>query len=239
MKTLLFLLLLLPLSLMGQEKIDTTGTMLYQSSGTWKYNYYIGMVDGSTGIVNYDTQLKDGTGKDKRYAYCIDPGTYDYSGNGTNKIHLNLSDILYYKEGKWNKKPTGVDTIYPGYKDVHNLSEPDPVADFWGLSISHGGSIIYPSSDDLQVYTPKIDTVAVWMDCADTTGGRKIAYNVSIKGWEVRKVTSHYWGSPDPNPDGTVYAIAVERPIWSTVAYLDSFKRPLTGYLVWATEEIK
>jgi hypothetical protein len=83
----------------------------------------------------------------------------------------------------------------------------------------------------------KTDTVAVWIDCADTTG-RRIAYNVSVNGYIIKKVTGHYWGSPEPNADGTVYAIAVEYPIWEIIGYLDSFKRPLTGYLVWKTKEI-
>jgi len=82
----------------------------------------------------------------------------------------------------------------------------------------------------------QIDTVAVWIDCADTTA--RINYNVTMRGYEIRKVTGHYWGSPEPNEDGTVYDIIVEYPIWTTIGCLDSFKRPLTGYLVWKTKEI-
>jgi hypothetical protein len=84
---------------------------------------------------------------------------------------------------------------------------------------------------------PQVDTVAVWLDCADTTA--RINYNVTMRGFEIKKVTGHYWGSPEPNEDGTVYAIAVEYPIWETIGYLNSFKKPLIGYLVWKTKEIE
>jgi hypothetical protein len=84
----------------------------------------------------------------------------------------------------------------------------------------------------LPVFDPKYDTVAVWMNCADTTGGSRIAYNVSIRGWEVRK-RKPYNG----------YLTATSTGGWTTgydtIGYLDSFKRPLTGYLVWGTEEVE
>jgi len=64
-------------------------------------------------------------------------------------------------------------------------------------------------------------------------------YVVWMRGYEIRKVTGYYRGSPEPNADGTVYSITVAYPIWETIAYLNSFKQLLTGYLVWETREVK
>jgi hypothetical protein len=74
-----------------------------------------------------------------------------------------------------------------------------------------------------------IDTVAVWLDCADTTG-RNIAYNVSIRGYEIKKLVKRkYPVYVYPNTPGYD---------WVHIGYLNSFKKPLIGYLVWGTKEI-
>jgi hypothetical protein len=82
------------------------------------------------------------------------------------------------------------------------------------------------------IHQPKLDTVEVWINCAEMENRGLIAYNVSIKGWEVRApkwVPAHWDGN-------NAYILAhwdIEK------SYLNHFKQPLTGYIIWATKEIK
>lgn len=85
--------------------------------------------------------------------------------------------------------------------------------------------------------SPKIDTVEIWMLCADTSGTGFIGRTATLKGWEVTKTywVDDHWQTED-NGDSMVYYPAR----WRTdhVAYLNHFKQPLTGYIVWQTKEI-
>jgi hypothetical protein len=173
MKKSIFILFLalLPIGLMGQTD---TSKLTYTNAGSWDLeSFYIGLIDGNTGMVSGISDispLTDKGGKVGWFGRCDNPGTYDYSGKGTNRITLHIGDRLYYNGEKWHKKPTT---------------------------------------------RPQVDTVAVWIDCADTTA--RINYNVTMRGYEIKKITGH----------------------WVPFAYLNSFKRPLTGYLVWETREGK
>jgi hypothetical protein len=83
---------------------------------------------------------------------------------------------------------------------------------------------------------PVYDTVAVWLECADTS--KPISYNMTQPGYEVKEYGGSYWGGADPNPDGIVLAVAVRREIWNHVTYLDHFKNPIP-FLVWGVKERK
>lgn len=78
----------------------------------------------------------------------------------------------------------------------------------------------------------KIDTVEVWMNCAEMDDRGLPSYNITMKGWEVRtpKWVPAYWDENDAY-------------IWGhweiEKSYLNHFKHPLTGYIVWQTKEIK
>ena len=76
------------------------------------------------------------------------------------------------------------------------------------------------------IHQPIYDTVAVWLEYADTT--KIISNNMTVKGYEVRKRTGGYITSSG------VVGEYVE-PLWSIVAYLDHFKKPLNR-LVWKTK---
>jgi hypothetical protein len=81
----------------------------------------------------------------------------------------------------------------------------------------------------------QIDTVAVWINCTDTAG-RWIGSNYSIKGYEIiHRVESSEWGmyrERDSLKTGWI-------PYFETIGYLNYFRKPLTGYLVWETRKIK
>jgi hypothetical protein len=76
---------------------------------------------------------------------------------------------------------------------------------------------------------PIYDTVAVWIEYADTT--KPISYNMTVRGYEVRVQTGGY--IQDSGIDVINYW---SHPMWSTVAYLDKFKKPLP-FLVWMSKE--
>jgi hypothetical protein len=81
-------------------------------------------------------------------------------------------------------------------------------------------------------FTPKTDTVEVWINFAEIEDRGLITYNISLKGWEVRtpKWIPAHW---DEN-DAYIWGYwEVEK------SYLNHFKQPLTGYIVWQTKEVE
>jgi hypothetical protein len=77
------------------------------------------------------------------------------------------------------------------------------------------------------IHRPIYDTVAVWLECADTT--KIISNNMTVKGYEVRKSAGNEWISTGSD------LMAVLTPIYTHVSYLDHFKKPLNR-LVWGTK---
>jgi hypothetical protein len=68
---------------------------------------------------------------------------------------------------------------------------------------------------------PVYDTVAVWIEYADTS--KPISYNMTQPGYEVRKAAYHYM------------TFSGLRPVYEHAIYLDQFKKPLP-FLVWGTK---
>jgi hypothetical protein len=139
--------------------------------------------------------------------------------------------------------PMHMITIAGEKKQLHLDFKGDSLVVTGDMTLTEGGKLFIEYCDDYlktkidslevelekcrakpEIDKAKTDTVAVWIDCSDTTG-RNIAYNVSIKGYDIRKTNTDVctW----IYPDNKIH-----------VGYLDSFKRPLTGYLVWETMEI-
>ena len=78
------------------------------------------------------------------------------------------------------------------------------------------------------VSDPVYDTVAVWLEYADTT--KPISYNMTVKGYEVREITGYYWTSDEYS------LMAIQEPRYKHVCYLNYYKQPIT-FLVWETKE--
>jgi hypothetical protein len=83
------------------------------------------------------------------------------------------------------------------------------------------------------IHQPIYDTVAVWIECADTT--KLISYNMTVSGYEVTKTywVPEYW-------DTRGFYLTYHEAYWQTdhVCYLDHFKKPLP-FLGWGTKERK
>jgi hypothetical protein len=198
--------------------LDTALT--YLSAGILEPSYYLGLIDGETGIVNYKDTLSDGNGFKEAFARCSNPGTHDYSGKGTNLIYLALGDRLGFNSVKWYKIPTGVDSIYPDYSEVHNLSKLESIL----CDKNENGSVVFATAP---TFTPQYDTVAVWLTYADTT--KPISYNMTQAGYEVVKLV-------DLNPPVWISDCVMKTTDWVHVCYLNYFKQPLP-FLVWGVKE--
>ena len=111
---------------------------------------------------------------------------------------------------------------------------------FLSLSLAGFGQIKIDSGDTLPTYRysgndtvglsyqPIYDTVAVWIEYADTT--KPISYNMTVKGYEVREITGYYWTSDEYS------LMAIQEPRYKHVCYLNYYKQPIT-FLVWETKE--
>ncbi len=220
MKKLLLLFALLPMGLMGQ-----TDTSLYcvGELAHYKPAHMITIVGHGTARLNLDfagdSMVVSGDMKLTEGAKLFIDYCQDYLETRIDSLETELK--------KCKTKPESI--IYKGQIDS---------ADFYVPTIS--GRLYYANSGSwnysIQESTDhptrvQTDTVAVWIDCADTTA--RINYNVTMRGYEIRKSTGYYWGIIDKI--GSEAAI----PIWEPIGYLDSFKRPLTGFLVWETKLIK
>lgn len=188
----LFLTLLLSLSL----------------AGFGQNRYYLGIIDGETGIINYGDTLKDGTGFDGAFALCINPGTHDYSGNGTNVIQLFIKDTLCFVDMGWVKNPVRIDNLQPKLDTI---------------------AVVMLVSD-----TTAMDQV-YWTSLGNGLIQKEIISVVSneiwqMVGYEVSKFVGNEWISTGND------LMAELTPIYEHVAYLNHAKKPL-NLCVWGTKE--
>lgn len=117
----------------------------------------------------------------------------------------------------------------------------------------HQGTI-WPISDgiDSTYSNPQTDTTAVILLVCDTVHRPSmdlVMWNSEtqrlihehpvfwIRGYEVTK-TKSYMGSPEPNDDGTVYAVLVTKYYNEHAAYLGMDKKRI-NYLVWDSKKIR
>ena len=124
----------------------------------------------------------------------------------------------------------GQGVYYPtGRIDTTLLNKVDSVSDEWRKEFLWRDSL----SNIRDSISPKYDTVAVWIECADTT--KPISYNMTVSGYEVTKTywVPEYW-------DTRGFYLTYHEAYWQTdhVCYLDHFKKPLP-FLGWGTKERK
>jgi hypothetical protein len=124
------------------------------------------------------------------------------------------------------------------YNDTLLAMKPLTLFLFLSLSLAGFGQIKIDSGDTLPTYRysgndtvglscqPIYDTVAVWLEYADTT--KIISYNMTVKGYEVVKLV-------DLNPPVWISDCVMKTTDWVHVAYLDHFKKPLNR-LVWGSK---
>jgi hypothetical protein len=104
----------------------------------------------------------------------------------------------------------------------------------WDSTISLSFTLGNPT-----VITPQYDTVDVICLATDTTrsgtvGGQTIYVMFSIKAKAVREKET-YWGSPDPNADGSLNASIVPRHNWAIKKYIGIPSK----YIIWQTKILK